>query len=174
MKTILILAISILLFFSGCNNQTERSQDTGTAWATGSFKSNGQRIYFTATSERGTPITHTGGPEMGMMMMGGRLACVSCHGVDARGGEHMMHMMTMDAPEIRWSALSEGHHHEGEEGEQTGEHEEHHDKYDFNDFKNSVEKGQHPDGDKLSEDMPRWSMSDADLRDLMNYLKSLD
>ena len=66
----------------------------GTAWGTGAFRSNGERIYFTATSERGTEITYTGGPtSSGWMMMGGRLACVSCHGPDGRGGKHSMGMM---------------------------------------------------------------------------------
>ncbi len=33
--------------------------NSGTAWGTGAFRSNGERIYFTATSERGTEITYT-------------------------------------------------------------------------------------------------------------------
>ena len=35
----------------------------GTAWGDGSFSSNGERIYFTATSERGTDIDSSGGPD---------------------------------------------------------------------------------------------------------------
>jgi hypothetical protein len=50
----------------------------GTAWGTGVFRSNGERIYFTSTSERGTAITYAGGPaSSGWMMTGGRLTCVS-------------------------------------------------------------------------------------------------
>lgn len=167
-ETILLLTFPFLLLT--CNRQIDKGIDSGTAWATGSFNSNGKRIYFTATSERKTPITYTGGPAMGMMMMQGRFACVSCHGTDAKGEKHMMHMEVMDAPDIRWSALSGDHHHEEGEGEI---HEEHHENYNFEDFRNAVEYGKHPDGDKLSMDMPRWRMSDADLKDLMNYLKSL-
>lgn len=165
MKAILI--ISMIFLFWGCSNA---QMNNGITWGTGSFDSNGERIYFTATSERGTPITYTGGPPMGMMMMGGHYACVSCHGTDARGGRHMMHMDIMDAPNIRWPALIKMQ--EEEEGHAEGNSQEDH-VYDFADFKKSVEKGQHPDGDKLSTDMPRWRMSDADLRDLMNYLKTL-
>lgn len=172
LRKILFFSIPVLLF--SCNRQidggTKFGDNSGTAWATGSFDSNGKRIYFTATSERETPITYTGGAGMGMMMMGGRLACVSCHGTDATGGEHMMHMEIMDAPDIRWSALSGDHHHE--EGVEEIK-EDHHEGYDFEDFRNAVEFGKHPDGDELGRDMPRWRMSDADLKDLMNYLKSL-
>jgi hypothetical protein len=33
----------------------------GTAWGLGAFRSNGERIYFTATSARGAAITYIGG-----------------------------------------------------------------------------------------------------------------
>jgi mono/diheme cytochrome c family protein len=172
---ILIFLIAVYVVQLGCNYSGRNSSGTGTAgtagtaWAPGSFSSNGERIYYTGTSDSGTPITYTGGPMMGMMMMGGNLACVSCHGTDARGGRHMMHMEIMDAPDIRWSALASGHH--DEEGAMSND-QHHHDEYNFEDFKNSVENGKHPDGKTLSEEMPRWQMSDTDLRDLMNYLKS--
>ena len=111
-----------------------------------------------------------GGPVMGMMMMGGNLSYASCHGVDAKGGKHIMHMEVMDAPDIRWTALSNDHHEMGDAGNKTMTPAK---AYNFDDFKNSVENGKHPDGDILKTDMPRWKMSDADLTDLMNYLKSL-
>ena len=38
--------------------------------------------------------------------MGSNFACVSCHGEDGRGGQHVMHMDVMDAPDIRIAALS--------------------------------------------------------------------
>ncbi len=170
----IMLAISALQF--GCNRRADYDGTAGygTAWAPGSFSSNGERIYYTATSESGSGISYTGGPEMGMMMMGGQLACVSCHGTDASGGRHMMHMFYMDSPDIRWSALA-NHHHEEEEGEEAGHEAEHnHEEYTLEDFKNAVENGKHPDGETLDRDMPRWRMSDADLIDLMNYLKSFD
>ncbi len=171
MKLRIFLTISILLVvLFGCGQSGNKGASNGTAWASGSFDSNGKQIYFTATSKRGTPITYQGGPTTGMMMMGGNLACVSCHGTDARGGKHTMHMETMDAPDIRWSALSSGHH----ENEEMADKQEHQGGYNFDDFRNSVVNGKHPDGDEVKKDMPRWKMSDADLKDLMNYLKSLD
>jgi cytochrome c oxidase subunit 2 len=170
MKYLLFLIIGVPVFLAGCNSPTTNRVQAGTTWAVGSFDSNGERIYFTATSERETPITYTGGPAQGMMMMGGNLACVSCHGTDARGGRHNMHMETMDAPDIRWSTLSNMDH---EKGEEINNPQNQHMEYDFEAFKNSVENGRHPDGDKLKTDMPRWKMSDADLKDIMNYLESL-
>jgi len=136
----------------------------GTAWGEGAFRSNGERIYFTATSERGGSITYTGGPDLGGMMMGGRLTCASCHGPTAQGGQHIMHMQVMDAPDIRGSALA------GEEHEEEGEHG---GGYDLGTFRMAVVEGKHPNGESLSTDMPRWNMSDEDLSDLLDYLMSL-
>ena len=129
--------------------------NNGTAWGTGSFRSNGERIYFTVTSDRGTEITFTGGPESsGWMMMGGRLACVSCHGPNGRGGKHSMGMMqTMDSKDIRWSTLE--------------------DEFDFEKFRLAVVKGQDPDGTMLKPDMPRWNIGNDDLKDLISFLKTL-
>jgi hypothetical protein len=45
--------------------------------------------------------------------------------------------------------------------------------YSLADFKLAVEDGKHPDGEELNSDMPRWKMSDADLQDLLAFLKTL-
>lgn len=128
----------------------------GTGWGTGAFRSNGERIYFTATSERGTAITYTGGPASGgWMMMGGRLACVSCHGTDGRGGKHSMGMMggAMDTKDIRWKVLQA--------------------EFNAKKFRLAVVKGQDPDGTQLKQDMPRWNIGNDDLADLIAFLKTL-
>jgi mono/diheme cytochrome c family protein len=157
------LAVIVTLLLAACAShpQPAESNGTGTAWGTGAFRSNGERIYFTATSERGTAITYTGGPAMsgGMMMSGGRLACASCHGPDGRGGEHKMgvhnmgEMQTMTAKDIRWSALQ--------------------DEFDAEKFRLAVTQGQDPDGTKLNANMPRWNIGNDDLADLIAYLKTL-
>lgn len=77
----------------------------------------------------------------------------------------------MGAPDIRWTALSSDHDH-GDEGHADAE-QENHKAYTFENFRNAVENGKHPDDDKLSKDMPRWKMSEADARDLMDYLMTL-
>lgn len=144
---------------------------SGTAWGEGSFSSNGERIYFTGTSERTGRIDYSGGVDPGGMMMGGRLSCASCHGPDARGGTHQMHMDVMDAPNIRWSALAE----HGDDHTDEGASEEPHDDddtYDLEVFQMAVVDGLHPDGEPLSDEMPRWDLSDEDLADLAEYLQS--
>jgi mono/diheme cytochrome c family protein len=143
----------------------------GTAWGDGAFDSGGERIYFTGTSERGGRIDYSGGVDPGGMMMAGRLSCASCHGTDARGGTHVMHMDIMDAPNIRWVALS-GHGGEHEDDPGTGEPHDDEAAYDLDTFRMAVTEGLHPDGQALSEEMPRWEMSAADLADLADYLQS--
>ena len=133
--------------------------------------SEGERIYFTATNDKGESITYTGGPDFGGMMMGSYLTCAACHGPEARGGTHYMHMWVMEAPDIRYKALSSEageHAGEGEGGEQSE-----HGEYTLEDFKRAVIDGEHPDGQPLDRDMPRWQMSDKDLADLFEFLKSL-
>ncbi len=152
------------LLLAACVPRLAPTGQGGTAWGQGAFDSNGERIYFTATSERGGRITYTGGPGVGGMMMGGTLTCASCHGPTGQGGRHVMHAQVMDAPDIRWSALTAqaGEGHGGEAAE-----------YDLETFRVAVVEGKHPDGDPLNADMPRWTMSEEDLNDLLDYLKSL-
>lgn len=139
-------------------------------WGVESFSSNGERIYFTATNEQGESIRYEAGPAFGGMMMQPRLACVSCHGTDGRGGRHFMHMQEMDAPDIRYQALEGETDEHGSDGESTPHSQ---GKYDLAMFRQAVIEGKHPDGEALSTDMPRWEMSDEDLAALFEYLKSL-
>ena len=125
---------------------------------------NGEQIYFTSTSQRGGRISFTGGPALRGVMMGSYLTCASCHGPTGQGGRHTMHMTVMDAPDIRYVELAgEMEEHGGEEGE-----------YDLAAFRKAVMDGEHPDGDSLNQDMPRWKMSDNDLADLFAFLQSLE
>jgi hypothetical protein len=79
-------------------------------------------------------------------------------------------MDVMDAPNIRFSALS------GDTGADEHEDDDHideHGDYDLDTFRQAVVNGKHPDGENLSQDMPRWQMDDEDLADLLEYLISL-
>ena len=157
MKKINYLVVAILasLFLAACGPRAQPNTSPGTGWGTGVFNTNGERIYFTGTSERGTAITYTGGPASNNWMMGGgQLACASCHGTDGKGGVHTMGMMQrMDAKDIRWSVLQP--------------------EFDAAKFKLAVTQGQDPDGTQLKTDMPRWNIGDEDLADLITYLKIL-
>ncbi|MDD2922529.1 MAG: c-type cytochrome [Anaerolineales bacterium] len=170
-----LFAVITVLLLASCTSRAQPAgigmgtgmgmgPNAGSASRTDSFNSNGERIYFTATSERGTEITYVGGPSSngGMTLApgasagvgNGRLACDSCHGPGGQGGTHNMGMMqTMTAKDIRWSAL---------QGE-----------FDAEKFRLAVVKGQDPDGTQLSMDMPRWNIGDDDLADLIVYLKTL-
>lgn len=129
---------------------------------------NGERIYFTATNDQGERLYYRGGPNFGGMMMGSYLTCAACHGPEAQGGVHVMHMQVMDAPDIRYEALSgEADEHGGDEHSGEGE------EYTLEDFRQAVIGGKHPDGENLSRDMPRWEMKEQDLADLFAFLQSL-
>ena len=128
----------------------------------GRVETNGERIYFTGRNQTGQRIAYRGGSSSGMMMAGG-LVCASCHGGSAAGGQHRMHMILMEAPSIRWAALVA-----------DAESEAAHGTYDLAAFRRAVVEGKHPDGEPLSDLMPRWQLSDRDLADLASFLQSLD
>jgi mono/diheme cytochrome c family protein len=176
-----------------------------------SFSSNGERIYYTATSESGEPISFTmgtdfdedampgygmmGGMGTGMMgggMMGGGMmmgsdggqhsgmSCATCHGPDGSGGRYLA-MGAVRTPNIQYAILTgqveldeDGHEGEDEEGHDEAEEEEHgHEPYTDETLKRAITEGVEPDGEELDSFMPRWSMSDQDLEDLVSFLKTL-
>lgn len=122
------------------------------------FDSNGERIYFTASSDSGQPIV----AEMGHMTASTpMMACADCHGADGRGGTVWMMMGWVDAPDIRYQTLT------------AAEHEEGHAPYTEELIKRAITQGLDPAGEPLEFPMPRWRMSAADLEDLIGYLKQL-
>ena len=118
-----------------------------------SFKSNGERIYFTSTSNSGDPITYTGG----VMMM--RLACVNCHGPEGHGGTVRMMMYSFDVPNITWPVLT------SPAEDRTA--------YTENSLKKAITTGIDPTGSQFEAPMPVWQMSDSDLSDLVAFIKTL-
>ena len=127
------------------------------------FKSPGERIYYTGIGVNGHPIPIYGGP-MWLRMHGG--GCVSCHGVQGRGGVAVM-MGTAIPTDIRYKALigKEKHVHEGKEKE-------HH--YTDALIKRAITQGLEADGEVMDRTMPRWQMSEDDLNALIEYLKTLE
>jgi hypothetical protein len=82
-----------------------------------------------------------------------------------------MHMQRMEAPDIRWSTLA-SEAHGGHDG--GDEHSESEIAYDEAAFMRAVTEGVAPGGATLSRDMPRWRIGEADLQDLVAFLKTLD
>ena len=174
-RYLLVFVIASLLL-AACGviwqDGTRSSRIPSSQGSTGSSPiANGERIYFTASNESGQRLSYSGGPRFGGMMMGTYLTCASCHGPEARGGVHRMQMQVMHAPDIRYIALSGEADEHAEEGED--QHEDEHAGYDLEDFRLAVIEGRHPTGAPLSNDMPRWRISDSDLADLFAYLKEI-
>ncbi|MFQ5855045.1 MAG: c-type cytochrome [Anaerolineae bacterium] len=140
-------------------------------WFPGRFRSNGERIYFTATSDSGQPISaemagmqmRRPGPVEGMHR--GMMTCATCHGTDGRGGRVNMMMGTFEAPDIRYRTLAEGDHDDA--------HEEH-PPYTDETIRRAITQGIDPAGEPLDWPMPRWHMSERDVDDLLEYLKTLE
>lgn len=127
----------------------------------GSFANVGERIYKTGVGSDGQPIRRTGG--FGMMANGG---CVNCHGWDGRGGRIGGGMMgqSQEVPDIRYSTLTTDHS-EGTESDPA---------WTDSEIENAIREGKEPNGESLSQVMPRWDMSDSDVKDVIAYLKELD
>lgn len=174
MTKLLIQSGAILLVLTACTILPVQQLESPPRSAGDSFSSNGEKIYFTGLNEEGDRMSYTGGPDFSGMMMNPPLTCASCHGPTGEGGRHVMHMEVMDAPAVRLSALQgEEDHEQGEDSEEGGHGDDDHGDYDLEDFRRAVIEGKHPDGDPLDENMPRWQISEDDLRDLFDYLKQL-
>lgn len=174
MKKALFLITVGSIFLAGCGvlywRNTAPVVPMGGRWWGRKYDSNGEMIYFTASNDSGYRIPYTGGPAFGSgMMMGSSVTCASCHGADGRGGIHTMHMQVMDAPDIRYVALTSNE--DDDHGEDS--HADEHGEYDLEDFRQAVLYGKHPNGDFLSSDMPRWKIGERDLKDLFDFIKTL-
>lgn len=129
------------------------------------FDSNGERIYFTGTSSSEDAIR----AQMPGMhrMQGGGMTCADCHGPDGSGGTFRMMMGAYQAPDIRYETLTtEQHEHEGDEDD-------HHPPYTDEMIKRAITDGVDPSGESLAFPMPRWQLSESDLNDLLDFLKTL-
>jgi hypothetical protein len=74
-------------------------------------------------------------------------------------------MMGTEIPgDIRYHHLTEEEHEEGEE----------HPPYTDELIKRAITEGLNPAGEPLDRTMPRWQMSEKDLDDLLEFLKTLD
>jgi len=143
----IIYYIAVILLFAGC-----------------SFSSNGERIFFTATSKNGS-ITIKEGPPMFKSAVKG---CAHCHGRDGKGGRSL-DATGIKGPDIRYKTLALKYN--GYLGFLEGKGEKILGGVDIL-IKRAILNGNGP-GYKLNAAMPRWSMTDDDLNDVINYLKGL-
>lgn len=153
--TILSLVVVVIsgIFLSSC-------------FSSGRYSSNGERIYFTAESASGQPITYTGS-----IRMMHTISCVNCHGPEGEGGRVNMMMSYFDSPNITWHALTQEEDHKEEPNQ--GEHEEH-PPYTEVTLKRAITEGVDPADERLDDEMPLWRMSEQDLDDLVEFIKTLD
>ncbi len=151
-----ILLVMAYLLIAGCSviNHGNLNMETGQR-----YQSNGEQIYFTATSQRGDQITYT---MNGGMMVGAQplnRTCANCHGVDGKGEQIRIMMGSYTAPDIRFRSLTSP-------GDMD------HPPYTAETIKQAITQGVDPGGKALAWPMPRWSMSDQDLNDLIVFLKT--
>jgi len=132
-------------------------------YADSTYSSPGQRIYYTGLDENGDRIGRTIAGR-GMTGMIAASACVDCHGEDGRGGTTFIMMQTIEIPDIRYSSLTSTHSESGSTSEGWTEEE----------IATAIRDGIEPDGERLERPMPRWDMTDAQVSDVIDYLKELD
>ena len=129
----------------------------------GTFSSAGRQIYYTGATAAGPiPRTVAGGGISGFGMMGD-VACVDCHGEDGRGGRVGMMLGSVDIPDIRYSTLSTTRSDNGTTVPAWTD----------GDITRAIRDGVEPNGQSLKAPMPRWAMTDAEIADVISYLKEL-
>lgn len=112
---------------------------------------NGASIYLSGNDIEGNMIPIQGGPSW--YFMEGR-GCIVCHGDNARGGKPIRDIDIVP-PDI--NELLE------EKGYMTPA-----------SFKRQIKWGITPDGKELSWSMPRFDLTERQIKDIMEYIKGLD
>lgn len=123
------------------------------------YASNGARIYYTSTSESGSPILAAGA--FGETPRPPLRSCADCHGPDGGGLVIRSDSGTLRTPPIFYSRLSGPGTYAGGRV------------YDEASLALTLRTGVRVDGYLLSPAMPRWTLSTEDARDLISHLKSL-
>ncbi|WP_426417782.1 c-type cytochrome [Aestuariirhabdus sp. LZHN29] len=121
------------------------------------FSSLGEQIYFTGIGADGRAIPFSGG-NMHYSMHGG--GCAGCHGQEREGGDIMYPYFWVRSAPLTNEALFSDH----EDGHGD------HDVYSSQSLAEAIRNGVDPDGEPLHSAMPRWNMSERDLKALIRYL----
>ena len=131
--------------------------------AVSDYSSRGEQIYYLGLDAEGRSIPRTvAGGMMGYGMMND-LACVDCHGEDGRGGRANTMFGPIDFADIRYSALAAPHSEDGTTVPGWTD----------ADIARAIRDGVEPNGEVLKAPMPRWDMTDAEVSDVISYLKEL-
>ncbi|WP_079203549.1 cytochrome c [Pseudomonas sp. CC6-YY-74] len=156
MQSIKYLGLGLMLsVLAGCDMDMNGMH--GSNYAGKKFSSNGERIYFTGRSQSGTAISFSGG---NMHAQGHQGGCVSCHGENRQGGRRMYPMFWLKTPPLTADALFDAH----DQGHGD------HDAYTLDALKVAITQGKDPSGKEMDTSMPRWSMGEEDLNDLVTFL----
>lgn len=124
-------------------------------------RSNGEKIYVIGMSKHTGQIESQGGP-LWLRTHGG--GCIACHGPDGQGG-----ISSADSAvpaNIRYSSLTADKHGNGKS--YNG-----HEHYGDSLIKRAITMGIDAGGKSQHWSLPRWKMSEEDLNDISEYLKSL-
>jgi len=124
-------------------------------------ESRGKTIYTTGRSPTGNELSFwlAGG---GQRLPSGGVTCATCHGEDGRGGREG----DVRAPDITYETLTKPGHVTLPSGRKRAS-------YTDALLARAITQGLDSSGQKLNLLMPRWSLSDSELQDLLRYLKRL-
>jgi ABC-type branched-subunit amino acid transport system substrate-binding protein len=122
----------------------------------------GKRIYSEGVSAQGSEVVAYVGAES-VMLPASATPCAGCHGPDGLGRPEG----GVIPPDIRWSQLTKSYGHVHTNGRR-------HPPFDEESFAAVVKKGHDPAGNRLDETMPLYTMSVADMDDLIAYMKRLE
>lgn len=122
----------------------------------------GKLLYTQGISESGAPVSAILSPGAAPIP-GSALPCVGCHGEDGKGRAEG----GVVPPDITWSTLvtSSGHQHSYGRS---------HPAFDVTSLGLAITKGLDPDDNPLGVAMPRFQMSEADVGDLIAYIKRIE
>lgn len=148
-----IIALPLILL-TGCGNDMGKIDNIPA-----SFSSNGERIYFTGVSANGITIHPAPDSSFSNHMV---RSCASCHGAERQGGIRMMPFFWVKSPALTRQALLAKTEHDDAHGD--------HESYTPTSLAKVIRQGVDPAGEALDSSMPRWHLSDTDMKDLTDFL----
>ncbi len=150
------MKLSLLAFAAFCLLSFQLTADSDLTPA----QQRGKRIYTEGTSDDAQGITAR---MSGAAMPASVLPCGSCHGTDGRGRPEG----GVTPSDLTWAALTRPYATQLQSGRKRSP-------YTEASLARAISEGVDPDGEELHVAMPRFEMSEADMSDLIAYLKMID